>query len=289
MPINEYMPQYQCWSESDFQSDRHVQRMPYPSRRLYRALLQAAFVCATRPYLPVEDEELYLLAEADDIEYWLQHKEPVLRMFTRITGEGGQELLERKRLTRDWNQMMEGVNNKRKAGRARHSKSTGAEHAAAGALKLKPETKVKPEMKLKRNETETDSASGSGSVAIDSTDRQQLSTDDTRADELSEMWTNLSGTTGSPVDFAAILDSYTEGEDPIPECMDLMHWAINVSNHWPAALVNSRSFKNAYETIRGQRDRYLSAAAANKKLAEDPRTEDDAMFDAAFEMKDELD
>jgi hypothetical protein len=60
MPRNSYMPQYHCWSENAFQADRQVQRMPYPARRLYRALLQAAFTCPTRPYLPADDEGLYL-------------------------------------------------------------------------------------------------------------------------------------------------------------------------------------------------------------------------------------
>ena len=120
MSHNKYMPQYHCWSENDFQADRHVQRMSYPARRLYRALLQAAFTCPTRPYLPADDEELYLLAEADDLEYWILHKEPVLKMFTPFKGEGGEDLLERERLTRDWQQMTETIAQKQKAGRARH-------------------------------------------------------------------------------------------------------------------------------------------------------------------------
>ena len=152
MPHNKYMPQYHCWSENDFQADRQVQRMSYPARRLYRALLQAAFTCPTRPYLPADDEELYLLAEADDLEYWILHKEPVLKMFTPFKGEGGEDLLERKRLTRDWQQMTETIAQKQKAGRARHGKSAYAEHnstdieqGARDALKLKT---------LKRNQNQ---------------------------------------------------------------------------------------------------------------------------------------
>ena len=33
-------------------------------RHYYRALLQAAFYCSTRPYLPTSDDELWILADA---------------------------------------------------------------------------------------------------------------------------------------------------------------------------------------------------------------------------------
>src|ERR1039458_10081733 len=61
----EYQPPYQFWHEPDFWADECVSRgMTFMQRHFYRALLQAAFYCSTRPYLPTSDDELWKLADA---------------------------------------------------------------------------------------------------------------------------------------------------------------------------------------------------------------------------------
>jgi hypothetical protein len=271
MPRNSYMPQYHCWSENAFQADRQVQRMPYPARRLYRALLQAAFTCPTRPYLPADDEGLYLLAEADDPAYWNLHKEPVLRMFTPFSSDG-EELRARKRLTLDWNQMMEVIDQKKKAGRARHSKSADAEHTSADVPKLKTETKKKTETKenLNVNELKTVSVSvsGSGSGSSQPDEMHQVSAGDDSPSELLALWNSLSDQPGSAADFKEILESYRRCENnevPAEECKNVMLWALNVSNYWPKALKGTRGFSNAYGAIQDQYLTYCEKVESSKE------------------------
>jgi hypothetical protein len=294
MAHNKYMPQYHCWSENDFQADRQVQRMPYPARRLYRALLQAAFTCPTRPYLPADDEELYLLAEADDLDYWNLHKGPVLKMFTSLKGEDGEELLERKRLTRDWLQMMETIAQKQKAGRARHGKSAYAEHNLAeieqrigDALKLKPETKIKTETKTKQNSNLNQSVSVSGSDTVSCSDESirkfHLPDDSEILDDLLSTWIALSGKTGSAADFKPLLEGYivhardntTTVADLSGHCKGLMRWALNTSDYWPSRLKSSRSFRDAYDTIEKQWRRYQAAASASAETEEEANDPDE--------------
>jgi hypothetical protein len=300
MPHNKYMPQYHCWSENDFQADRQVQRMSYPARRLYRALLQAAFTCRTRPDLPADDEELYLLAEADDLEYWILHKEPVLKMFTHFRDEDGEDLLKRERLTRDWQQMTETIAQKQKAGRARHGKSAYAERNSADieqssedALKLKTETKIQTKIKIKQNSNIKNSVPFPERYTVshsDETIRFQLSADDSTPNDLLATWTALSGKSGSAEDFKAILESYevfvsqnVTSEQLACECKIVMNWAFNTSDYWPSKLNNSRSFKSAYDTILKQWSKYKSSVQASTETGDEKCDSDDA-----FEIEDRI-
>jgi uncharacterized protein YdaU (DUF1376 family) len=286
MPDKKYMPQYHCWSENDFQSDRQVQRLPYPARRLYRVLLQAAFTCPTRPYLPANDEELYLLAEADDLEYWSLHKGPVLKMFTPFKGKDGEDLLERKRLTRDWQQMTETIAQKQKAGRARHGKSAYGEHTAADALKTETEneteTKTKTKSKLNQNKTETTSVSSLVSGSTERMNSAEANSGEDYAKKLLALWTELSGQSGSAADFPAILNTYVEGEEDDEEIAhdttdeeiseeigEVMRWALTVSSYWSKKLKGSGGFRNAYPASRAnQRVQclVLARSRANKSF-----------------------
>lgn len=110
----EFEPAYQFWHEREFWSDEHVSRgMTYMQRHLYRALLQAAFHCSTRPYLPNDDDKLWLLADAGSKENWMENREAILVKF-EIVEDG--KLLSHKRLMRDWTKLLEYYGSKAKAG-----------------------------------------------------------------------------------------------------------------------------------------------------------------------------
>jgi hypothetical protein len=103
----EYMPPYQFWCEREFWADVHVSRgMNWMQRHLYRALIQAAFYCSTRPYLPTSDDELWILADAGTPENWLENKSAILIKF-QLVKRKGVEFWSHKRLIRDWIKLLE--------------------------------------------------------------------------------------------------------------------------------------------------------------------------------------
>jgi hypothetical protein len=51
-------PSYMPWNEDAFWGDMGVRAMTALQRWMYRTLLQASFFCATRPYLPNNDNHL---------------------------------------------------------------------------------------------------------------------------------------------------------------------------------------------------------------------------------------
>jgi|HubBroStandDraft_1064217.scaffolds.fasta_scaffold165012_2 hypothetical protein len=110
-----YEPAYVCWVERDFMGDRVTMRMTPHQRLMYRALCQAAMFTSTRPWLPDDDEELYLLADADSLEHWKANREAVLQKFYPVE-VAGQRLLEHKRILHDWEGIMEYVDQRRAAG-----------------------------------------------------------------------------------------------------------------------------------------------------------------------------
>jgi hypothetical protein len=114
----EYQPPYQFWHEQDFASDEQVAYgMDWVQRHLYRTLLQKAFICSTRPYLPTSDDQLWLLADAGSKERWLENKTAIMVKFQPITIDGV-ELWSHRRLMRDWTKLIEYTNGRAKAGRA---------------------------------------------------------------------------------------------------------------------------------------------------------------------------
>jgi hypothetical protein len=117
---------YQPWSQETFNADLHVRRMTNVQRWIYKSLLQEAFVCSSRPRLPDDDEELWIMADCDNIEQWLENKQVIVRMFER-TQEGGVPLLTHKKLEEDWDRLQEKrdarVEAGRKGGLAKSSKA----------------------------------------------------------------------------------------------------------------------------------------------------------------------
>jgi hypothetical protein len=99
-------PLYQPWNEEAFRADLHVGAMAPTQRWMYRTLLQAAFFHSTRPYLPDDDAQLWLLAGCESPKQWERNKDVVRAMFTPIQ-VAGVRLLSQKRLLADWNRIEE--------------------------------------------------------------------------------------------------------------------------------------------------------------------------------------
>jgi uncharacterized protein YdaU (DUF1376 family) len=137
-------PKYICWFENDFMADRVVIRMTPHHRLMYRALCQVARYIETRPYLPDDDNELYLLADADSLEQWKANREAVLVKFSRVTIDG-KPMLAQKRVLKEAAKYDEFVESRSKAGKASaearstrvQQESTGVEHASTDGQQSK--------------------------------------------------------------------------------------------------------------------------------------------------------
>jgi len=103
--VNATKPSYQPWNEEDFQSDLYVRVMNPTQRWMYRTLLQAAFFHTTRPYLPNNDNLLWVLAGCESIQQWKDNKDLVLQRFQIV--EDSPDLLENKRVNKDWSKLQE--------------------------------------------------------------------------------------------------------------------------------------------------------------------------------------
>jgi hypothetical protein len=68
---------------------------------MYRQLCQQAWICDTRPLLPDDDDDLWVLAGCESKEQWLAAMRPVRSMFT-IKEKSGKKFLFRRKLGKDW-------------------------------------------------------------------------------------------------------------------------------------------------------------------------------------------
>jgi hypothetical protein len=94
-------PLYLLWDEEAFLSDETVRFMTYIQRWMYRALLQSAFICSTRPFLPSDDKVLWVLAGCKSEAQWREHSVGIRSAFTVIDVDG-KKLLSQKRLCEEW-------------------------------------------------------------------------------------------------------------------------------------------------------------------------------------------
>jgi hypothetical protein len=126
-----YKPKYICWWEENFAASPRVnRRLDWLERHIYRALCIQANFCASRPYLPVQDSELALLADVP-AQVWDDHKENILAMFTKYDDPDTEEILgwSSERILDDWQKQMgkheELVEQGRKGGRAAQARLKG--------------------------------------------------------------------------------------------------------------------------------------------------------------------
>ncbi len=157
--MNTPSPEYICWHENEFMADRAVVRMQPHQRLMYRALCQVARYCETRPYLPDDDNELYVLADADSLDHWKANREAVLVKFQKVTVDG-KSILAHKRVSADAAKYEEWVAQKRGAGkasadsrrqRALDGRSTGAQQSSESTESCE---KVKSNAVLQNGEPE---------------------------------------------------------------------------------------------------------------------------------------
>lgn len=125
------------WYEKDFSADAYVSRVMRPlHRHFYRALLIASCFNSERPYLPNDDEQLWILADAESLEQWMSHKDVVMRKFT-LTADS--KHWQHKRILKDWQLMLDAHNERSEAGR-RGGRKAGKGRALSGSAKAQPST-----------------------------------------------------------------------------------------------------------------------------------------------------
>lgn len=132
-PMRDYKPPFMCWFEADFWADRAVTSMTWLQRLFYRALLQAAFQCDTRPYLPDDDAQLWVLAGAPNLKTWQREKGSILAKFSPLEIDG-ERVLGNKRVLEEWyiaTAKHETASQKGKIGRAKQL-SASESRAVAG-------------------------------------------------------------------------------------------------------------------------------------------------------------
>lgn len=299
-----FEPSYCCWFERDFWADRHVVKMTWLQRHFYRALLQAAFFCSSRPYLP-DDEELWTYADAESLEMWQREKGPVLAKFQKFTDESGRSMLRHKRLDSDWQLQLEAHERKqkrweegsprrteaaRKAANTRWSKDSAARIDDATACDpmrrdALTETEIKLKQKLK-NETETEteteshrssvqvgsghtSVSGSGSVVSSGASSKPTSGSvepHFRAVGLAEIFDKYSLAEVDAVVFNPIC------ENPSMLLRNVANWALTTSNYWEKTKRDPtpENFVRYFATLKSQYQSYadiIDAKRAEKRAA----------------------
>jgi len=193
-------PEYICWHENEFMADRAVVRMQPHQRLMYRALCQVARYCETRPYLPDDDNELYVLADADSLDHWKANREAILVKFQRVTVDG-KPMLAHKRVLADAAQYEEWLAQKRGAGkasadsrrqRALDGRSTGAQQSSKGIERGKEE-KEKEKEKDKDVEKPTPASAASEKFPIDAEEDQPLPEASDRERKILARFSELSG------------------------------------------------------------------------------------------------
>lgn len=133
---------YQPWREEAFRADEYVQALAPIERWMLRALLQAAFACSQRPYLPDNDARLWVLAGCDSREQWDQHSSAVRSLFTPIELDG-QKLLSQKKLLEDWDRMIRVRSARAEAGRKGGSSKSNANNHQDGDGEKENQTEAK--------------------------------------------------------------------------------------------------------------------------------------------------
>ena len=272
----DYKPPYLKWWEDNFWSDMHVRRMAPTARHYYRALLQAAFFCDARPFLPADDAQLWMIADAESLQEWQKHKDQVLIKFTRFT-QDGKELLRNKRLDEEWAALLDNLEHSKNAGlasaRARAEKANTRSTPVEQPLNASQRASTKPQPTETETVTETCTVTGTSSKTVTEPETvngqtAQSQSSSSFADEITatgetaqllRLFNHLSqrvnnSQTGNPEDFQSLLQDRTYGE-----IAQMLVWSLAVSNWWPAKMNGSLHFRNSFQKIRTQASSFDSA------------------------------
>jgi hypothetical protein len=145
----DFKPKWIKWDEDAFRADTIVRRMNNTQRAFYRCLLMECYMGPLRPYLPDDDEELWMLAEAENIAHWQEHKALILKKFSKVTGSDGAKLLQNKRVMEEWEDLAKMLAAKSRAGSAsvaaRRAQATPTPAPVQQPLPAAPEPAAAPE------------------------------------------------------------------------------------------------------------------------------------------------
>lgn len=130
--FNGKRPIYHLWDEPSFVMDTAY--LPWMERLIYRALLQTAWYCSSRPDLPNDDIQLQRMLGIPE-SVWNEHKAGVRAMFQSDT-VNDQPVLFQKRLRRDWATLEEIRRKKTDAAEVRWSKEK------SGIVPLTPKSNI---------------------------------------------------------------------------------------------------------------------------------------------------
>lgn len=230
----------------------------------YRALLQQSYFCSTRPYLPNNDEELWLLADAESLEQWREHKAAVMRKFHLVTIEEVQYWAH-KRLLSDWRLVLAAAANAsaagKKSGEVRRSKRTlNARSTEANESSTNVE-----QNKTKQNQTEKPKETEKQNVNENQTQQQSGSVASSQAEDLKSAWVDYRLKHGKLVDddmdpepFQQLIDSGV----PAREVKQVIFW-LPRSDYWDKSgegqLAGPVGFRKAYPAIRKVYENYRAA------------------------------
>jgi hypothetical protein len=161
-------PLYQPWNEEAFRADLHVGAMTSTQRWIYRTLCQSSFFCSTRPYLPDDDEELWLLAGCENPKQWERNKAVVRARFTPVE-LSGVRLLSQKRILADWQRIDEKRQTLAEAGRKGGRANAKQELSKCLADDSRGETNANQEklMEVKRKEEKSTAAPDPGAGVVE--------------------------------------------------------------------------------------------------------------------------
>jgi hypothetical protein len=110
-----------------------ISRMSPVHRRFLYPLLLNSFHLPTGPLIPDDDDELWLLADADSIEEWKQVREKVLAVMVKTNDAQGKQWLSHPILDADHGYMSQRAEERKasgsKGGKAKAAKSSGDEPA----------------------------------------------------------------------------------------------------------------------------------------------------------------
>lgn len=130
-------PDYIPWNEDEFYADINVRGLSTIQKWMYRTLLQNAFFCPSRPYLPDNDDMLWILAGCESKQQWDENKEAIRKIFFSVRKDG-KKLLAQKRLLSDWNALvnrrLEYIERARKGGEARSKQQASLKQAEAALI-----------------------------------------------------------------------------------------------------------------------------------------------------------
>lgn len=156
---------YQPWREEAFRADEYVQALAPIERWMLRALLQAAFVCSQRPYLPDDDARLCVLAGCESREQWDQHSAAVRSLFTPIELDG-QKLLSQKKLVEDWERINRVRSARAEAGRKGGSSKSDTTNQQDGYGEKEKQTEEKQTELTEPNQPNRSEVTEVSSLAI---------------------------------------------------------------------------------------------------------------------------